>query len=276
MLGDLSRVRINTRILTQLFTAVLSLLINSHAFAETESVHVAVASNFAWTMRDIISRYENSTGGSVTISLGSSGKLYAQIRHGAPYDAFLSADQTKPQQLERDDLAVEESRFTYAEGKLLLWSRTSEFFSQGTQRFSDLDFNRLALANPRLAPYGVAAMEVLQHLGLTDRVKPRLVYGENIAQAFQFVMSGNADAGFIAVAQYRQQDSLKGDFWVVPDSMYSPIKQDAVILKRTDKLERTQDFMDFLRTAKIQQLIQDHGYSLPDDSTDDSHKQASY
>lgn len=230
--------------------------------ARGEVATIAVASNFTLPMQAIVTKFEAQSAHRVKLAFGSSGKLFAQINHGAPFDAFFSADQQKPARLIAGCLADGASLFTYAEGKLVLWSSRDDLVDdQGSVLKSD-QFNKLALANPKLAPYGAAAVEVLQHLELVPSTRAHWVQGENISQAYQFVASGNADLGLLALSQLvRDGEIAEGSAWVVPDSFYSPIRQDAVILKRGRENLALIAFWSFVKSTEAQAIIREFGYT---------------
>jgi len=228
--------------------------------AQAANITIAVASNFTGPIKQIITDFEQQTGNHVRLTLGSSGKIFAQISHGAPFDIFLSADSVKPAALEKRGLTVPGSRFTYAIGTLALWSpRPGVAVKQGAILKSG-KFDKLALANPRLAPYGVAAKQVLQSLKLYRALAPKLVMGENIAQTYQFVATGNADIGFVALSQLHH---AKGSRWIVPHQLYQPIDQDAVILKAAKNNQAVFAFSRFLRAADARKIILAFGYKIP-------------
>ncbi|MGV6808077.1 MAG: molybdate ABC transporter substrate-binding protein [bacterium] len=221
-------------------------------------VRVAVASNFIGTAKEIVEQFEQKTGHQVVLSTGSSGRLYAQIRHGAPYDIFLSADQEKPKKLEEDGLAISGTRFTYAEGVLVLWSANPGRVDDALRRGA---FKKLALANSRLAPYGAAAVEVLVSMGLSDSTESKWVVGENINQVWQFVRSGNADMGFVSLSQVRALKSARtAPLWVIPSDLHEPIKQDAVLLDRARHSMGAKAFLTFLRSTAAKESIATAGY----------------
>lgn len=221
-------------------------------------LHIAVAANFATSMRDIAKEYEKKSAHKVKLSSGSSGKLYAQIKHGAPFDLFFAADTLRPQLLEQQGIAVAGSRFTYAIGQLILWSPQVGFVDARGEVLKGDGFHHLAIANPKLAPYGDAASAVLQHLGIWNTLRGRMVRGENIAQTFQFVQSGNAELGFVALSQLTKADGLiAGSYWLIPEKLYTPIEQQAVIL--SNKPAAT-EFMAFIQSREMRSLIQSHGY----------------
>jgi molybdate transport system substrate-binding protein len=243
---------------------LLSLLIMAGAVpVGAGEIRVAVASNFAGAAREIASRFEQETGHRVVVASGATGKHYAQITNGAPFDVFLAADAERPERLESAGIAVPGSRFIYALGELVLWSPGSGYVDPEGRVLETGDFRHLAIANPRIAPYGRAAREVLTAAGLWESLQPRLVRGENIAQAFQFVGSGNAELGFVARSQVqRPGGAIDGSWWEVPQSLYAPIVQQAVVLA-DDATARA--FTDFLRSAEARKIISDYGYGLPDD-----------
>lgn len=243
--------------LIALFLALLPML------SQAEDVSVAVASNFTAPMQEIAAAFEQQNGHRAALAFGSSGKLYAQIHNGAPFQVFLSADQTKPAALEQDGLAVADSRFTYAIGTLVLLAANHSEQSPETQ-LRNGNYQKLALANPRLAPYGVAALEVLAELHLGDSTAPRLVLGENIAQTYQFISTGNAQLGFVALSQVAGNDDMSGKYWIVPTELYKPIRQDAVLLKSGADNPAAQSLLEFLRSDAALAIMQRYGYGQPD------------
>ncbi len=228
-----------------------------------EQTRIAVASNFSSAMKELIAEFEQNSTHEVKASYASSGKFYAQIYHGAPYDIFFSADQTKPLALEKEGLIISTSRFTYALGGLALWSSNIDFNGQHLARLKANQFNKLSLANPKLAPYGLAAIEVLDKLALRQQTKNKWVQGENIAQTYQFVATGNADLGFIALSQVFNTSANKHSlhYWQVPKELYNPIKQDLVLLKRGADNIAAKAFIQFIKSAKARGIIQSYGYS---------------
>lgn len=240
----------------QITLVAIALLLPLSSFAA--EVSVAVASNFTAPMKAISEKFEKQTGHSVVASFGSSGKFFAQISHGAPYDIFLSADQEKAKALEEKGLAVSESRFTYARGILALWSTQPN----PEDRLKSGNFNKLAIANPRLAPYGLAAIETLKAIGSYDPIAPKLVKAENVSQSYQFTYTDNADLGFVALSQITLDGKLnRGYAWIVPASLHDPILQDAVILSRGKDNEAALALVDFLKQKDTQALIASFGYS---------------
>lgn len=232
--------------------------------ATAQQAHVAVAANFAAPAKHLISIFEKRGGRQVLLSTGSTGKFYAQIKGGAPFDVLLSADAETPARLEKESLAVAGQRFTYALGKVVLWSAQSGVVDGRGEILRKASFRRLSIANPRLAPYGAAAQQVMEKLGVWTALQQKLVLGENIAQAYQFVATGNAELGFVAYSQIREpgKDSA-GSFWLVPQALYAPIRQDAVLLARGQGNQAARQFLEFLRSAPAREVIHAYGYDLP-------------
>lgn len=229
--------------------------------AHADKIHVAVAANFAAPMNDIVAQFEKHSGHKVVVSFASSGKIFAQIQHGAPFQVFLSADQKNPDALEKAGVSVPGSRFTYAVGALALWS-TKPGFAHDDTRLKSGDFNKLALANPKLAPYGAAAVEVLESLNLRKVTEPKWVMGESIAQTYQFIGSGNADLGFIALSQIMVNGNIKsGSAWIIPTELYTPIRQDAVLLKHAQHTDSAKALLRYLRSDEAQTIIHSYGYT---------------
>jgi molybdate transport system substrate-binding protein len=226
-----------------------------------EPLYVAVASNFLNPLQALAAQFERETGAAVRISAGSTGKLYAQILNGAPFDVFLAADSRRPRLLEEGGNAVPGSRFTYAEGRLVLWSRDANRIT-GPESLARDDYRHLAIANPKTAPYGEAARQVLERLQLWDRLRARLVFGENIGQTFQFVVSGNAELGLVALAQlHREPYRTSGSRFVIPPDWHAPIRQDAVVVAGPrERLAR--EFTAFLRSPEARQVLEAYGYTV--------------
>lgn len=230
-----------------------------------EQLMVAVASNFTSTMRELSTAFTKESGHTLNISFGSSGKFYAQIIHGAPFQVFLSADQSKPEALIEAGFVAPTSRFTYALGALALWSPKTDLVDARGDVLSGGNYRKLAIANPLLAPYGAAALDVLRHLNLEASTRSSWVTGENIAQTYQFVSTGNAELGFVSLSQIMDQGRLtSGSAWIVPQDLYRPIKQDAVLLKTSEHNAAAQEFMAFLSSAKAKYIIRSYGYLLAD------------
>ena len=233
------------------------------ATASAEEVQVAVAANFTAPMQAIAAAFEKDTGHKARLAFGSSGKFYAQIRNGAPFQVLLSADDETPARLEQEGMAVSGTRFTYAIGKLALWSSGEGVVDSKGEILKRGGYAHLAIANPKLAPYGAAAIEVLKKLALLDAVQPRLVQGENIAQTYQFVASGNAELGFVALSQVTQDGKLiKGSAWMVPGNLHTPIRQDAVILANGKGYPAASALMNYLKSDKAQAVIRAYGYDI--------------
>ena len=230
--------------------------------ARSAEVTVVVASNFREPMTLVAADFTEKTGHQAKLIFGSSGKFFAQISHGAPFDLFLSADQTKPAALVKAGLAVAQSQFTYATGALALWSAEPERVDGTGRVLSEGHYRKLAIANPVLAPYGVAAMEVLDHLQLVEPAHPgQLVQGENIAQTYQFVSSGNADIGFVALSQIMEDGRLRsGSVWVVPAELYSPIRQDAVLLTAGKENPAAVALLNYLASEPAIKIVESFGY----------------
>lgn len=228
-----------------------------------EEVTVAVASNFTAPMKQIAADFEKATGHKVVLSFGASGKFYAQIKNGAPFQLMLSADDEKPIQLEKDGLTIPGSRFTYAIGTLVLWSSKLGLVDPKGDILAKGTFNKIAIANPKLAPYGVAAMEVLAKRGLTAVINPKIVLGENISQTFQFAGTGNADLGFVALSQVMKDGKINsGSAWIVPGNLHSPIRQDAVLLLKGKGNPAAEGLINYLKTDKVKALIRTYGYEI--------------
>ena len=235
----------------------------AHSAAHAAEAQVAVAANFAEPIKAIAAVLEKTTGHKLKISTGASGAFYTQIRNGAPFDAFLSADNERPELLEKDGLAQPGTRFTYATGKLVLWSvKPGRVDGQGAV-LKAADLGKLAFANPKTAPYGAAAVQVLDKLGLKEAIRPKLVQGESIGQTFNFVKTGNADVGFVAMSQVLEGGRLKeGSIWVIPQTLHDPIRQDAVLLKRGADNEAAKALFQLLQSPNIKDLIRSYGYEL--------------
>ena len=245
-------------------TASLFGIVMSNAGAEP--VTVAVASNFTTTLHDLAARFEADSGQSVRISSASTGVLYAQITNGAPFDVLLAADAERPRLLEASGHGVAGSRFTYAIGSLVLWSRDPALTGVNCRaQLENLGQQRLAIANPDTAPYGAAARDTLMGLDLWDRVQPQLVVGRNIAQSLQFVASGNASLGFIAGNQTLDQRLPRATCsWPVPAELHRAIEQQAILLQRGAENPVASNFLSFLRNATGREIIEHNGYTVPD------------
>nr|WP_321456446.1 molybdate ABC transporter substrate-binding protein [uncultured Cohaesibacter sp.] len=222
---------------------------------------VAVAANFTAAAKEIAVAFEKETGHTATLSFGSTGKLYTQIANGAPFSLFLAADQARPIKAEKEGLAVADTRFTYAQGKIVLFSMDPDLVdSEGAVLQSPDKFNKLAIANPKTAPYGAAAMETLAKLKVPSAVMDALVRGDSISQTHQFVVSGNAELGFVALSQV--VGSKEGSQWIVPADLYTPIKQDVVLLKTGAEDEAAKAFLSFLKGNTAKDIILKFGYGV--------------
>jgi molybdate transport system substrate-binding protein len=228
-----------------------------------ETVSIAVASNVAAPMQRIAAVFEAETSHKVRLSFGSTGKLYAQIMNGGPFQVLLAADESTPIRLATHGKAVAATRFTYAVGALVLWSPDAALVDAQGDVLKNRRFERLAIANPTVAPYGVAAVQTLEKLGLTGPLQPHLVRGENIAQAFQFVATGNAQLGFLALSQVMVDGALtQGSAWRVPPSYHDPIRQDAIVLAAGRNSLAAAEMMEFLRGKKARAILKAAGYSF--------------
>jgi molybdate transport system substrate-binding protein len=238
----------------------LFLALTAHGACAAE-VQVAVASNFTAPMQKIAAGFEQATGHRAKLAFGSTGKFYAQIRHGAPFDVLLAADDETPARLEREGAAVAGSRFTYSIGRLALWSARPGYVDGQGAVLKQGAFKYLAIANPKLAPYGAAAAETLDQLGLLAALRPKFVQGENIAQTFQFVSTGNAELGFVARSQVVEDGKLRGgSAWIVPSGLHAPIRQDAVILARGKDNPAARALMKYLKQDQARAIIKAYGY----------------
>ncbi len=238
------------------------------ANAKAEEVTVAVAANFTAPMQKIAQAFEQDTGHKAKLVFGSTGKFYAQIKNGAPFAVLLSADDETPARLEKEGAAIAGTRFTYAVGRLALWSMNPSLVDdKGQVLLSNTadknSFKKLAIADPKLAPYGAAAMEVIERLGVIAKVRPKLVQGDSIGQAFQFVMTENAELGFVALSQISIDGRItQGSAWVVPQNLYTPLKQDVVLLPLGINNAAALALMKYMLTDRAQAIIRSYGYTL--------------
>jgi len=231
--------------------------------ASAAEVKVAVAANFSAPMQKIAQAFEQHTGHKALLSFGATGSFHAQIRHGAPFQVLLAADDETPLKLETEGLGVPGSRFTYATGRLVLWSRQPGLVDDKGEVLRSGKFQRLAIANPKLAPYGAAAVETLTRLGLLAELQPRIVQGDNIGQTYQFVASENAQLGFVALSQVHADGRIsQGSGWLVPASLHQPIRQDAVLLKAGQGNPAASALLTFLRGDKARAVIRSYGYEI--------------
>lgn len=224
-------------------------------------VSVAVAANFAAPMKIIAQDFERATGHKAVLSFGGTGQFYAQIKNGAPFAVLLAADTLTPAKIEQEGLGVPGTKFTYAIGQLVLWSKNPGLVDDQGEILKTGNFSKIAIANPKLAPYGSAAIEVLNRLGVMSQVKPKIVEGSNIAQAYQFTFSENASLGFVALSQVFEDGKLKqGSGWIVPAKMYSPIKQDAILLNSGRNNPAAIALMTYLQSQAAKAVIHKFGY----------------
>ena len=238
-------------------TLLASTLVNA------AEIRVAVAANFAQTLKEIVTLFEKDTGHKVALTQGSTGKLYAQISQGAPFDVLLSADDETPEKLVREGKAVNGTQFTYAVGRLALWSPKSDMVDEGGQVLKTDKFRFIAIANSRVAPYGRAAVQVMQKLGVLNLIEPRVVQGESITQTFQFVSTGNAQLGFVALSQIIDHGKIKsGSAWIVPETMHETLKQDAVLLNSAKDAAAATALLSFLKSDKAKKIMAAHGYQF--------------
>lgn len=243
-------------------TLCVGLFISGLVSVQAAEVTVAVASNFSVPMRKIAQNFEVESGHKVRLSFGSTGGFYAQIKNGGPFQILVSADRETPAKLEKEAFGVAGSSFTYAVGKLVLWSRQPNLVDPQGQILKLGQFQKLAIANPKLAPYGAAAMETLQNLGLANELRLKLVQGENINQAFQFVETENAQIGFVAMSQiYTQGKLTHGSAWMVPANLYKPIQQDAVLLLAGQGNVAAIALMNYLKSPTAKAIMLEHGYA---------------
>jgi len=241
--------------------ASLLVLLAATGASHAAEVQVAVAANFAAPMEKLAADFQRDTGHKAIIASGATGKFYAQIRNGAPFEVLLSADDDTPARLEREGQVVAGSRFTYAVGRLVLWSATDDYANADVLKSGS--FKHLAVANPKTAPYGAAAVATIERLGLRATLQPRIVQGENIAQAWQFASTGNAELGFVAQSQvWRDGKFTSGSGWIVPASMHDPIRQDAALLGKGAANPAARALLDYLRSAKAKAVIRSFGYEI--------------
>lgn len=244
--------------LSALFVSLLAA-----AGVHAAEVQVAVAANFTAPAQQIAGEFERKTGHKAVLSFGATGKFYAQISNGAPFEVFLAADDTTPARLDKEGGTVAGSRFTYAVGTLVLWSAKADFVDGKGEVLKSGKFNKLSVANPKTAPYGAAAIETLTRLKLLAAVQPKFVQGENISQTLQFVHTGNADLGFVALSQVFKDGKLSsGSAWIVAGEMHEPIYQDAVILAKGKDNPAAAAFLEFLKSPYAHAVIKSYGYAL--------------
>jgi molybdate transport system substrate-binding protein len=243
--------------------ACIAALMALASVAKADEVQVAVAANFAAPMAKIAAAFTEKTGDKVQLAVGSTGKFYAQIRNGAPFEILLAADSRTPERLEDDGMSVQGQRFTYATGRLVLYSTHPGLVDDQGAVLKSTRFQYLALANPQTAPYGAAAVEVLKGMGIWESIQGRIVQGDSIAQAYEFVATGNADLGFVALSQLQTPEGLKsGSSWLVPRSFHRPIRQDAILLNAGANRPAARALFAFLRSEEAKAVIRSYGYEL--------------
>lgn len=231
--------------------------------AHADTISVAVASNFTAPMQKIAAEFAKDTGHKAELSFGATGKFYAQISNGAPFGILLAADDTTPAKIAREGKGVADSRFTYAVGKLVLWSKQDGYVDAQGAVLKTGKFQHVAIANPKLAPYGLAAEQTLTQLGLLEQIKPKFVQGENIGQTYQFAATGNAELGFVALSQMMEDGKIKsGSAWLVPAAMHEPIRQDGIILNNAKDNAAAKALMDYLQGDKARAIISAYGYAF--------------
>ncbi len=242
-------------------TAAFIFSCSTPSFADT--IRVAVASNFLHTMQTLKILYEKESRDQLVLSAASTGKLFAQINHGAPYDVFLAADNQRPARLLDSGLAVAKTNFIYAIGRLTLWSAADKNNDADCKALlTEGKHGRLAIANPKTAPYGKASVEVIEILGLSKRLRGHMARGESIGQTFHYIKTGNADLGFVARSQLIRLERIPGCYWHVPESMHTALIQGAILLKRARNYDRAKHFLAFLESHRARQIIKADGYSL--------------
>jgi molybdate transport system substrate-binding protein len=246
-------------------SSILAIALAAYATTlRAEEAVLAVAANFSAPMQQIASLFQKDTGHTMKLSFGATGAIYAQIKNGAPFDVFLSADQSTAQKLALEGMAVPNSRFTYATGQLALWSKQKDLVDDKGEILKSNSIQRIAVANPKLAPYGAAALETITRLGLLNELQPKLVQGDNISQTYQFVFTQNAPIGFVALSQIYANGSItSGSAWIVPSHLYKPIDQDAILLQKGVNNAAAKALMLYLKGDKARQIIKSYGYLVP-------------
>jgi molybdate transport system substrate-binding protein len=250
-----------TRRLCTLAIAAVALATLAARPARAAETQVAVAGNFTEPAKAIAAAFKATTGHTATLSFGSSGHLYTQLAHGAPYEVFLSADAERPAKAEQEGLGAPRTRFTYAVGRLVLYSRTPGLVDAKGAVLSGNGFDKLAIADPAAAPYGAAAVQTLRKLGVYERVQPKIVQGTSITQAYQFVQTGAAELGFLALSQVASQPG--GSRWLVPAGMHAPIAQQAVLLRTGERNPAARAFLQFLKSPAAKAIVRRYGYETP-------------
>ncbi len=244
--------------------SILLLSLTGASFqVRADEVSVAVAANFTAPLQKMALDFEKETGHKMVASFGSTGKFYAQIRNGAPFEVLLAADEETPARLAKENMAVAGSQFSYAVGKLVLWSAKPAVVDSTGEVLKKGGLEHIALTNPKLAPYGAAAVDAMKALGVFDSLQSRFVMAENITQTYQFVSSGNALLGFVALSQVLKDGKIEGSAWLVPASLYPPLRQDAVLLEKGRGKPAAQALLKYLKGDKAQAVTKSFGYDLP-------------
>ena len=249
--------------MTNYWLRVLSSLVFLSTFMNTQAaeINVAVAANFSIVLKEIAVEFQKDTGHQLAITPGATGKFYAQISNGAPFDVFLSADDETPRKLVQEGKAIATSQFTYAIGRLALWSPIPDLVDKNADILKTDKFKYIAIANAKVAPYGQAAVQTVQKLGVLSKIEPRVVQGESIAQTYQFVSTGNAQLGFVALSQIFENGKIKtGSAWIVPEEMHEQLKQDAVVLQSCKSMSACQALMEYLKSEKVKKMMASYGY----------------
>lgn len=243
--------------------AIVTSCLFAGATAFAAEVKLAVAANFAAPMKEIAQAFESATGHKLLVTPGATGKFYAQIANGAPFEVFVAADDETPARLEKEGFGVPGTRFTYAIGQLALWSSVPAYVDGAGQVLKTGNFKYLAIANPKVAPYGKAAVQVMQNMGIHAQLEPRIVQGESIAQAHQFIATGNAQLGFVALSQITEEGRVKsGSAWIVPENMHDVLRQDAILLNPGKQSEAARSLLAFMKSEKAKKIIRSYGYKL--------------
>jgi molybdate transport system substrate-binding protein len=246
----------------RLLSVLLATLLGAASQVQADEVFIAVAANFAAPMQKIVAEFEKETGHKVVASFGSTGKFYAQIKGGAPFEVLLAADDEIPARLISENAAVAGSQWTYAIGKLVLWSAKPGVVDDKGDVLKNGNFEHISLANPKLAPYGAAGVEVMKARGAYDKLQAKIVMAENITQAYQFISTGNAQLGFVALSQVLKEGRIDGSSWIVPANLYTPIRQDAVILDKGKDRPAALALAKYLKADKSVAIIKSFGYEL--------------
>lgn len=251
-----------TRVASLITAFITSMLLS--VSAQAAEVKVAVAGNFAQPMKDIAAEFEKDTGHKLSLTQGATGKFYAQITNGAPFEVFLSADDETPSKLVKEGKAVSGTQFTYAIGRLVLWSPDEKLVDQGGAVLKTDRFKFVAIANAKVAPYGRAAVQTMQKLGVLSTIEPRVVQGESITQTHQFVTTGNAQLGFVALSQVWENNRIKsGSGWLIPEEMHEQLRQDIVLLNPGKDSSAATALVNYLKSDKAKKIIDRYGYKLP-------------